>query len=111
MALGRSLPYCALSCPSVSSGETLLFSNGNRLIDNNDGDGKFNWLAEVGVFARLRLGQRCFIRGGYDFQYNSDIYRVSENLPFGGINANYGVNSISDSQVIHGATLGLEVLW
>lgn len=91
--------------------DTVLFSNGNRLIDNNDGDGKFNWLAELGLFARLRLGQRCFIRGGYDFQYNSDIYRVSENLPFNGINGNYGLNSISDSQVIHGATLGLEVLW
>ena len=85
--------------------ETLLITNGVRRINNQDSDTEWNFLAEFGVFGRMRLGPRAFLRGGYEMWYNSSMFGVQDNLP-SVINSGFGTTSVDESMLIHGANRG-----
>lgn len=90
--------------------ETLLISNGVRRISNSDTDVDFNFVAELGMFGRMRIGPRAHLRAGYEMWYNSAIYGVQENIERS-ITPSFGRTSANDDVLIHGATAGFEIFW
>lgn len=90
--------------------KTHLISNGIRRMNESDSDVDFNFVTELGIFSRMRLGRRAFLRGGYDVWYNSSVYGTRENIP-SVITPTFGRNSANDDMFIHGATAGLEIWW
>lgn len=91
-------------------GETVLFSNNTEAINNSDSDLQFSFLGEMSFFTRFRIGQRAYLRSGYEVWYNSKTYGVSDNLP-AVMTPNYGTTTVDNDLLIHGGTIGLEIVW
>lgn len=91
-------------------GQTLLISNGTRQINNADTEVELNFMAEMGIFARMRLGPRAYLRGGYELWYNSAVFGANDNVP-AVITPAFGTASNDGDLFVHGATAGFEFIW
>ena len=95
---------------NAQENETLLISNGATVINNTDSDVEFNFMGELSGFFRYQVTPRGYIRGGYEVWYNSAVTGVSGNIP-ATITPTMGAGVVDDDLIMHGATLGFEIIW
>lgn len=93
---------------NFNKGRVGLLNNNTIHVSASRNDTDFSASAEIGVFARLKLGPRARLRAGYEAMTLINVYEVESNystvvLPTAGQNFNDG------DAFFHGLTMGFEI--